>query len=80
MEQQLCVYVKYMYIEDEQSARERIDNLQKKLAEAKGEMNALRQEINRQSCIIRKVCLSFNLNSLVQFPCDDLSLKRNANP
>ena len=64
MDVQLCVYVKDFEVE--RSAREKqaemIDNLQKKLAESKGDTNTLRREINRQSSIIRKVCLTFNLH------------------
>ena len=57
MDQQLLMYVKDF--EEERKAREKevqvIEGLQKKLAEAKSENNALRQELNRQADYIQRV-------------------------
>ena len=61
MDQQLCVYLKDFEVE--RQAREMevqsIDNLKKKLAEAKEETTSLRHQLNQQADQIRQVCRPF---------------------
>ena len=70
MDQQLCVYLKDF--EEERRAREKevqsIDNLKKKLAEAKEETTTLRHQLNQQADQIQQVCEPFiQLHVLIVF-------------